>query len=599
MSELRHHLRRAQCGVSLLGLKGHQKISPARKVAEQARKRGQKVFLMFEDRRVTYAEFDRQVTRYARAMAALGLKKGDVAAVVMENRPEYLYAVYGLNRIGVTSALINTNLVGKPLIHVLNSSNMKALVVGPECLDNVQAVMSELDLPADKILVERTEQKDAPMPAGAQDLLAVADAPGDPLAGRELNPGTGDDYFVYIYTSGTTGLPKAGRFPNVRFFAGAYGIGGFGVACSSDDVIYTCLPLYHASAFVLGVSFALVHGGQLALARKFSASRFWDDVRRYEATVCVYIGEICRYIMAQPPRQDDRLHKVRAFTGNGMRPEIWRQLVDRHGVSKVHEFYAATEGNANMVNIDGHIGAVGQMNPITRLAYNVALVKWDPETEQPIRDARGFCIPTDDNEPGELLGKINPKKVSARFDGYVDPEATKKKIAADVFEKGDAYFRTGDLLKRDENGYFYFVDRIGDTFRWKGENVSTNEVADVLTGHPQIEVANVYGVTMPNAEGRAGMAAITTADNNEPDWASIFEYVRQNLPEYAQPLFLRWQQEQHLTGTFKLRKVELQKEGYDISQVSDPVYFRDTEEGAYVPVRESLYAKVMSGGVRV
>ncbi len=592
--------RRARNAVKTLSLKGDDEMSPAKVIAEHARARGQKVCLRFEDRQYTYAELDRQLTRYAQAAAALGLRKGDVAAVVMENRPEFLFMVYGLNRLGVTAALINTNLAGVPLRHVLEASGMKALFVGAECLDPVLEIAAELSLPREKLVVERSEQPDRALPEGAQDLLALADQAGPAvLQGLRLNAARGNDYLVYIYTSGTTGLPKAGRCPNIRYFAGGYGIGGIAVAAGSDDVVYVCLPLYHASAFMLGVSWGFLFGGQVVLARRFSASRFWDDVRKYEASVFVYIGEVCRYLVAQPPRPDDRMHKVRAVAGNGMRPEVWRQFVDRFGIEKVHEFYAATEGNANMMNLNGHLGAVGQLNVLSRRIYNTVLVKWDPITEEVVRGPDGFCIPCDIDEPGELLGRIDPKRVNTRFDGYTDDKATQKKILTDVFVQGDRYFRTGDLLRMDKDGYFYFVDRIGDTYRWKGENVSTNEVADVLTMHPQIEVANVYGVEVPGADGRAGMASINSAENAEPDWASVYDHVRRNLPEYAQPLFLRWQREASLTGTFKLRKVELQREGFDPDQVTDPLFYRDPEKERYVPVDKELFAKLTSGAVRL
>lgn len=598
LTAIKLNLRRAKCGVRALRLRGDQELSPAKILAEQARKRPAKIAISFEERRITYAEFDRQVTRYAQAMARASWKKGDVVAVLMENRPEFLFSVFALNRIGATGALINTNLQGTPLLHVLNAADIKGIVVGAECLPQLNSVLAKLNVPPERILVERSENQ-AELPSGAQDLLTLADAPGNPLEGYALNAAKGDDWLVYIYTSGTTGLPKAGRCPNVRWLGGALGIGGAAVACGSDDVIYVCLPLYHASAFMLGVSFALYHGGRLALARKFSASRFWDDVRKHEATVFVYIGEVCRYLLAQPPQPDDKVHKLRAITGNGMRPDVWRAFVKRFGIPAVHEFYAATEGNANMMNMDGHLGAVGQLNALTRRVYNVVLVKWDPVTEQPVRNAQGFCIPCDIDEPGELLGRIDPRRVNTRFDGYADPVATEKKILRNVFKPGDAYFRTGDLLRMDAKGYFYFVDRIGDTFRWKGENVSTNEVADILTGHPDIEVANVYGVSVPHADGRAGMAAITTPGNKEPDWKSIYDYVRSNLPDYAQPLFIRHQRAADLTVTFKLRKVELQKEGFDPSLCREPLYFRDTEAGSYVPLDAELFEKITGGAVRV
>lgn len=598
--DLRANVRRIYSAAQVPRIKPSAEMSPAKVLAKNAKLRGRKVAILFEDRRITYGEFNRQADRYAKAALALGLKAGDVAAVLMENRPEYLFLTYGLSRIGVTAALINTNLTGKPLTHVLEAANLKALFVGAECESHLESIEHKLPIPWSQVLVERTEQPDFALPHGARDLTALADATGDEVwQGVKRDAARGEDWFCYIYTSGTTGLPKAGRCPNLRWMAGGYGIGGAAVGCGPTDTIYVCLPLYHASAFMLGCSFGFLHGGTIALARRFSASRFWDDVRKYEATVFLYIGELCRYLLAQPPRPDDKVHKLRAMSGNGMRADVWREFVDRFGIAKVHEFYAATEGNANMVNMDGTIGAVGQLNPITKLVYNTILVKWDPITEQPVRDARGFCIPCDVDEPGELLGKIDPSKANTRFDGYADPAATEKKILRGVLEKGDAYFRTGDLLRRDAKGYYYFVDRIGDTYRWKGENVSTNEVADVLTQHPQIEVANVYGVAVPNADGRAGMATINTPGNAEPDWKSVYAHVQASLPDYAQPLFLRWQREAQLTGTFKLRKVELQKEGFDPAVVTDPLYYRDVQAGTYAPLDAAAFAKIHGNQVRL
>ncbi len=597
--KIRRAVQKVKGAANVPLLKGEKVCSPAKTVREWAKKADRKIAISFEDRRITYGEFDREIDRYAKAAAAAGLRKGDVAAIVMENRPEYLFLSYGLNRLGVTAALINTNLVGKPLAHVLKASEAKILFVGAECYGHLESLGDDTPFKSDQVYVERSEAPDAKLPAGARDVLATADAAGDALRGLPLDEGIGNDWLCYIYTSGTTGLPKAGRCPNVRWYGGGYGLGATAVGCGPDDVIYVCLPLYHASAFMLGASFAFLHGGQMALARKFSASRFWDDVRKTEATVFLYIGELCRYLVAQPPRPDDKIHKLRAMSGNGMRSDVWRQFVERFGVDQVHEFYAATEGNANMVNMDGHVGAVGQLNLLTRLVYNTILVKWDPINEQPVRNEQGFCIECDVDEPGELLGKIDPKKVNTRFDGYADKQATEKKILRDVLEKGDSYFRTGDLLRRDAKGYYYFVDRIGDTYRWKGENVSTNEVADVLTMHPDIEVANVFGVEVPNTDGRAGMASINTPNNAEPNWKSVFDHVRANLAEYAQPLFLRWQKQADLTGTFKLRKVELQQEGFDPDKSPDPVYFRDIEAGTYVKVDAELHAKIVGSAVRI
>jgi len=351
-------------------------------------------------------------------------------------------------------------------------------------------------------------------------------------------------------------------------------------------------------------------GAALALRRRFSASGFWDDVRRHDATAFQYIGEFCRYLVSQPPRPDDRDHEIRVAIGNGLRPDIWAEFRDRFGIPRILEFYGATEGNVAFMNFENKEGSVGRYPSalLRRVMSNAKLVRFDVETESHARGPDGFCVECAPGEPGELIGRIpEGDRGSGRFEGYTSKEATDQKILRDVFEPGDAWYRTGDLLRRDAEGFHYFVDRIGDTFRWKGENVSTQEVAEVLAGFPGLDMINVYGVEVPGADGRAGMMAFVPAvgpgaapagDAPPFDGRAFHAFVSERLAPYAAPLFVRVLQQPELTGTFKLRKVTLQQEGFDPAGVSDPLFVRDDAAGAYVPLTPERFAEIQRGDRR-
>ena len=427
---------------------------------------------------------------------------------------------------------------------------------------------------------------------GARDLDAeLATRSADPID-REVRRGlkAGDKLF-YIYTSGTTGLPKAANVSHLRacmMGGGAAGAQELGV----EDRVYVTLPLYHSAGGVMAVGAALLSGGVLVLARKFSARRFWSDCRENEVTSFQYIGELCRYLLHAPEHPDERRHRVRICIGNGLRPEIWERFQERFGIPKIIEFYGATEGNVALMNLDGKVGAIGRMPRIVRFAMGTALIRYDVARDEHARDAKGFCVPAKPGEVGEAIGRIS---AFGRFEGYTNSEATEKKILRSVFKQGDAYFRTGDLMRMDADDYFYFVDRIGDTFRWKGENVSTNEVAEVLSVCPGVKEANVYGVAVPGQDGRAGMAALVVDESF--DAARLAEHARRELPAYARPVFLRILPEIQITGTFKHRKVELVKEGFDPDGIRDPLFFLDGER--YVPLAAELYGRIVGGEQRV
>lgn len=404
---------------------------------------------------------------------------------------------------------------------------------------------------------------------------------------------TSRDKLFYIYTSGTTGLPKAANFSHQRFLATAGAATGMGGLRASDR-IYIVLPLYHSAGGVMALGGALLAGATAVLARRFSATRFWEDCVRHQVSVFQYIGELCRYLLNSPPHRDEQRHRVRLCIGNGLRPEIWEAFQERFALPRILEFYGATEGNVSFINLDNRVGSVGRMPALLRRGAGIHLVRFDVDREDVVRGPDGFCIDCGVDEAGEAIGRIS---AAIRFEGYSDSAASEKKILRDVFKRGDAYFRTGDLLRRDDDDYFYFVDRIGDTFRWKGENVSTGEVSEAVSACPHVHEVNVYGVSVPGTDGRAGMASIVIDD--EFDLTDFGDRIQSKLASYARPLFVRILPEIKITGTFKHRKVEAVQEGFDPGRVSDPLFFFDTKEGRYVPLDPLMYQRILDGELRL
>jgi fatty-acyl-CoA synthase len=571
----------------------------ADRIEAQARARGDHPFVSFEGRQMTYGEWNAAANRVAHWACGQGFAKGTTVALLMENRPEFLAAWAGLAKVGATIALINTNLHGAQLRHAIDAASARHLIVGSELSDRLESVAADGagDL-AIWFAVDPADRAAAPKrPAGAEDLdAALAAEPAtnpDPSVRKDLRT---DDNLFYIYTSGTTGLPKAARFSHLRFLL----TGDFtasGLQLRSDDVHYCALPLYHTAGGVMVVSSAVSAGATIALRRKFSASQFFDDVRRQQATCFQYIGEFCRYLLNQPERPNDREHRLRLAIGNGLRPDIWEAFQRRFAIPQIVEFYGATEGNTVLVNLENKVGSVGRY-PIPALA-NGKLVRFDVESESHERDARGLCVECAPGEIGELVAPVSETSPLGRFEGYTSKADSEKKMLRDVFAPGDACFRTGDLLRQDAEGFFYFVDRIGDTFRWKGENVSTQEVAEAISSCSGVEMVNVYGVAIEGMDGRAGMAAIRLAEGAALDGRAFYDFVdRCGLPRYAAPIFVRLLAEVDMTGTFKLRKVELQKEGFDPARISDPLFVRDDGVRAYVPVTPAVADEIRSGARR-
>jgi fatty-acyl-CoA synthase len=551
----------------------------------------QRTAIQFEGKSWTYAQLDAMANRFAHWAKGRGIQRGDTVALFMPNRMEYIAAWYGFSKVGVATALINSNLTGPALAHSLRISGAAHLVADAETSVEFEAVRGDIGRSMMEWIVGGAAAR------ADRDLDRTLKGVSSLRPTRETARYgvTAKDTALYIYTSGTTGLPKAARIPHTRAqaymrgFAGATGAG-------PDDRIYVALPLYHATGGLCAVGAALLNGGAVVLKKKFSASQFWDDLSTNRCTMFVYIGELCRYLVNQPEHDAERV-KVKLAFGNGLRPDVWERMLGRFQIGKVLEFYGSTEGNVSLFNFDGKVGAIGRIPKYLAKRFNVRLVSFDVETETPIRSAQGFCIPSQVGEAGEALGEIKSDDVRSNFTGYADKAATEKKIARDVFTLGDAWFRTGDLLKQDAEGYFYFVDRIGDTFRWKGENVSTSEVQERLSEAPGVKEANVYGVEVPGADGRAGMAGIVGGEGFE--LAALAAHVNASLPTYARPVFLRLQPEIETTGTFKYRKSDLVEQGFDPGKVGgDPLYVRDGDNG-YAPLTPDVHARILAGEMRL
>lgn len=561
------------------------------RVAQNADRFPRRSAFVFEGRELNWNQFNAEANRFAAVFKSLGLQRGDTVSVLMENRIEFMVVVVALNKLGVIASLINTNLTHRPLVHCVTTANSSKFLFGEERLEAVAEVRSELELAeGDYLFVP--DAGTVPAPDWALDMAAEA-VTADTDDPPETAAVTIGDTAFYIFTSGTTGLPKAAVLSNRRYLAIAGVVQVAGLRLTVNDRLYLCLPLYHGTGLMVGAGAAFLAGASMFIRRKFSASQFLPEVREYRTTAFVYIGELCRYLLHVPAQPDDADNPLRAVVGNGLRPDIWHQFKARFGLDRVIEFYGSSEGNIGFVNFLNKDCTVGGS------ALPTALVKYDVDRDEVVRDSAGRCVRVAPGEPGLLLGKITAQ---TRFEGYTSEEATEKKILRDVFATGDAWFNSGDLMRTVDVGFalglphYQFVDRIGDTFRWKGENVSTNEVGEILNQHPQVALSNVYGVEVPGTDGRAGMAALRLAEGVQSlDLASFSAHAQAELPPYARPLFLRVQREIDTTGTFKLLKGDLRKQGYDPAQVTDALYVLKPGASQYELLDPDWFERIRSG----
>ena len=573
----------------LRAVKPHSTRIIADIVAAQAKATPDAPAIIFQDEIVSYTALDARANAYAHWAIAQGIRRGDAVALLMENRPDYIAAWLGLFKAGASVALINTNLTGQALAHSIAIAKAAHAIVGDEMRAAFETAAPHLESVPRLWCQGPVEQ-----PQGDLDTALAALPVTDPgLAAR--GGLTGKDRAFFIYTSGTTGLPKAANFSHMRMLFMMTGFVG-ALRPNSSDRIYDPLPLYHSTGGVCAVGLAFLSGGALVIKRKFSVHEFWSDIHRTEATMFQYVGELCRYLLNAPPSPLDQGHKIRAITGNGLSAAIWREFQARFAIPRIVEFYGATEGNVSMLNYDGTVGAVGRVPDYSEKLLPARVIRFDVESEMPVRGPDGLCIECGPSEVGEAIGGMS-KRAGREFEGYTNKADSDKKMLRDVFEKGDIWFRTGDLMRRDEHGYFYFVDRVGDTFRWKGENVATGEVSAALAREPGIREANVYGVHVPGAEGRAGMASLVV--DGDFDITVLHAHLKQRLPSYARPIFLRLSPRIEVTGTFKQRKIDLVREGFDPEKIADPVFWLDPATQAYERLTPEGYGDIVDGRVKL
>jgi fatty-acyl-CoA synthase len=536
---------------------------------DRAARYGGKVFIKFGDEQLTYRESNETVNRYAAVLAARGVGHGDVVGVMLRNSPQSVLLMLAVVKCGAVAGMLNYHQRGKVLAHSIG-------------LLGARAVVAETDLI--ELIGESGADTTGLMTVDELQQLAVTAPTTNPAATAAV---LAKDKAFYIFTSGTTGMPKASVMTHYRWLRALAGFGGLGMRLTSDDTLYCCLPLYHNNALTVALSSVLNSGSALALGKSFSASKFWDEVIRYDATAFVYIGEVCAYLLNQPPKPTDRRHRVRVIAGNGLRPAIWDEFTNRFGIPRVCEFYGASEGNTaflNVFNVDKTTGICPSP---------VAFVEYDDESGEPKRGQDGRVHKVKTGQPGLLLSKVSSFQP---FDGYTDKAATEKKLVRNAFKDGDVWFNTGDLMRSQGFGHAAFTDRLGDTFRWKGENVATTEVEAAVSTDSQVEECTVFGVEVPGAGGRAGMVAIQLKEGEEFDGKALASAAYGHLPAYAVPLFARVVETLAHTSTFKNQKVDLRKQGYDTADTGDdPLYVLAGRDEGYVPFYDGYPAEVLDG----
>jgi fatty-acyl-CoA synthase len=552
----------------------------ARAAGEWAAAYGDAPAVLSDVEQFSFRTLAERANRYSRWALAAGLAKGDVVALMMGNRPDYFALWLGLTQVGVVVALLNPNLTGSALAHCAKVASARAAIVEAPFAETFARLPLDVWGHGGGDEARRVDR-------------ALADFSAAPLGDDERRATTLADRALLIFTSGTTGLPKAAAVSHHRVVAWSHWFAGL-ADMRADDRLYDCLPLCHSVGGVAALAAALVNGGSVVIAERFSAGRFWSDVARWDCSIFQYIGELCRYLVAAPPSPDEKRHRLRLACGNGLSAEVWRAFAERFGLAQILEFYASTEGNLTLYNVEGKVGAIGRQPPFLAARDAIALARFDYETEAPWRGPEGMGARCGVDEVGEALGRIG-REAGQRFEGYTEPAETEKKILRDLFAPGDAWMRTGDLMRRDREGFYYFVDRVGDTFRWKGENVATSEVAAALSAAPGVKEAVVYGVAVPGADGRAGMAAL--AIDGALDLEAIAR-AASALPRYARPLFLRLAPVLEATATFKPVKRALAAEGFDPAMVVDPLYVFDADLDRYVPLDLARLAAIRDGSTR-
>ncbi len=547
-----------------------------------ASKYGDRPALLFEDFSYSYYELNQLVNRYANSLNKMGVKRGELVNVFLENRPETLILTAALSKLGAIASLINPNQRGAVLQHSIQIKPANNIIIGAELIDAFEAIKLKLGIESKKLFfLEDQELDNCPSDYINLSTILIDADPYDPSSTKDIRT---KEQFAYIFTSGTTGLPKAAIQTHKKWLRAMNWFGNINAGFTSDDIIYVSIPFYHANALIIGWSSAFANGSAIAMRRKFSVKEFWSDIRKFDATAFIYIGEICRYLMNMPEHKDDKNNKVRAIIGNGMRPEIWQDFKDRFDIQNIYEFYSASDSNlifTNSLNIDCSVGWC---------PADFAIVKYDVDEDAPFRNKHGFMEKVKVGETGLLISKITDFYT---FDGYANSKFNDKRIFTNVFTKGDQWLNSGDLMRDIGFKHTQFVDRVGDTFRWKGENVSTAEVESVLNTLGFVESCAVYGVQIPNTDGRAGMAAIVS--NQEIDLELLHDTLKEKLPVFAVPVFIRHCTSIEITHTQKVKKSKLKKEGIDFNLIQDKVYAKLHPNKCYCELDEPTHKEIITG----
>ena len=569
-------------GLRMIG--GNSNISWGSVLEKMAQKYPGNIAVKSPDGNLTYSQLNERANQFAHFLISRKVVRGDTVAVCLENRPELLIAYCGCAKIGAICSLINTNQRGDSLSHSFNLNKGRVIVVGEECISFFNDVKKDIDLAGSVVFYLRD--------AAINRLKDAADITDVLLSLPRTNPEeTGSitlkDKMAYVYTSGTTGgLPKAAVIINKRALSAMFWFGRVVTRVRPHHTIYIPLPFFHTNAITVGWPPALYNGAAVALRRKFSASGFLDDVKKFGVTHFVYVGEVCRYLMSQPDTPGQDRTTLKYIIGNGLRPDIWQAFKKRYGIRKIFEFYGAAEGVGvftNLMNFDYTVGT--SLTPF-------AIVRYDVENDRIARDKNGFAMRVDKGEPGLLVMEISEK---TPFPGYSDKKKTEEKIIRDAFKKGDMWFNTGDMLRNMGFRHAQFVDRLGDTFRWKGENVATMEVEKALDSFKGVSSSAVFGIGMPRGDGKAGMAAIIKDEGASIDFEALTAYLRAVLPKYAVPLFIRFVDDFQWTATHKIKKTDLKNEGYDPEKVKKDLFVLLPGASTYTAVNRDIYKEIMNG----
>ena len=558
--------------------KDNKKLSLLNFFDNNVKKYPSDIAFIFEGVEITWKEADEQTNKYAGFLKSQNINKGDCFAILMDNSPDFLMLLLASFRVGSLAALINTTVSGEGLKHVIGISDVKLITAGASHLEKLSSALGDSDLKNIPIFGMEDNEK---IPDQVEDIKKLSRQfstfiPYQPIM---------KDVAAYIFTSGTTGLPKAALVDHAKLVKGSFAGHFLCFNFNKNDRLYMTLPLYHSTGLILGWAASLRSGCPNVIKSKFSASDFWNDVKKYNVNKFIYVGELCRYLMNLPPSDGDRDNPITQISGNGLRPDIWESFQKRFNINKIVEIYGATEAVGMTINSFGRSGMIG------RKRSDSTIIHCNKDDGSPILNDEGFCTKVSEGETGLYIQKISS---SAKFQGYLDAQASNKKILQNVFKTGDQYFNTGDLITLHDNNWLSFADRVGDTYRWKSENVSTMEVAAILNNASGVMDCNVYGVQVDSAEGKAGMAAMNVSD--EFSFISFIEHVNKNLNTFQKPYFLRLTKEMQTTGTFKHQKEDLKKQGFNPSLIKDKLYFLQKDN--YVEIDQALYNRIHSGDER-